>query len=414
MNNLSNGHKLTTNAANIMVIVAALGYFVDIYDLLLFGVVNTPSLKSLGYTGADLMDNGIFIFNIQMIGMLIGGIIWGVLGDKKGRLSVLFATILLYSIANIANAYVHNITQYAFMRFFAGLGLAGELGVGITLVSEIMTKETRGYGTAIVGGVGILGAVVANIVAKTFDWQSAYLVGGILGLLLLVLRIFVRESGMFNKVKQNTVSKGNILKLFTSWKNFQKYIYCILLGLPVWYIIGILVFYSSEFSQKIFHINGVIDPGNAVMYHYTGASIGSLFWGLLSQWLHSRKKSLWIALSTLIVFTGCYFCAFGASSFLFYLIIFLLGISQGYWTVFVTVAAEQFGTNLRATVTTTVPNFVRGSTVLLSNIFLALKATQLGMLNAAIITAIVCIATSLFSLYKLGETYNKDLDYVEE
>lgn len=411
---MPNEQNLTHRAFNTMVIVAALGYFVDIYDLILFGVVRTPSLKSLGFSGPALMDNGIYVFNMQMYGMLIGGIIWGILGDKKGRLSVLFATILLYSIANIANAYVHNLTQYACMRFLAGLGLAGELGVGITLVSEIMTKETRGYGTAIVGAVGILGAVIANLVAKVFDWQNAYIVGGALGLALLVLRLFVRESGMFSNLKQHTVSRGNILKLVSSRKNFFKYIYCILLGLPVWYIIGILVFYCSEFSQKVFHIQGAVDPGQAIMYHYTGASIGSLLWGMLSQWLHSRKKSLWLALATLIVFTTSYFLAFGVSSFIFYLIIFFLGISQGYWTVFVTVASEQFGTNLRATVTTTVPNFVRGSTTLLSLLFLALKATQLGMLNAAIITAILCISASIFSLYKLKETYNKDLDYIEE
>lgn len=414
MDNLPGEHKLKTNALNTMVIVAALGYFVDIYDLILFGVVRTPSLKSLGFTGGTLMDNGIFVFNMQMYGMLVGGIIWGILGDKKGRLSVLFATILLYSMANIANAYVQNLTQYALMRFFAGLGLAGELGVGITLVSEIMTKESRGYGTAVVGAVGILGAVVANVVTKMFDWHNAYIVGGLLGLVLLVLRIFVRESGMFNKVKVISANRGNFFKLFTKRDNFLKYLYCILLGVPVWYIIGILVFYSSEFAQKVFHIQGAVDPGQAIMYHYTGASIGSLLWGLLSQWLHSRKKSLWIALSTLVIFTGAYFSAFGMSSFLFYVIIFLLGISQGYWTVFITVAAEQFGTNMRATVTTTVPNFVRGSTVLVTNIFIGLKAIQFSMWNAALITGTVCIAASLFSLYKLSETYDKDLDYVEE
>jgi len=414
MENLSDSNKLKTNALNTIVIVAALGYFVDIYDLILFGVVRTPSLKSLGYTGSALMDNGIYVFNMQMYGMLIGGIIWGILGDKKGRLSVLFATILLYSVANIANAYAQNLTQYAILRFFAGLGLAGELGVGITLVSEVMTKESRGYGTAIVGGIGILGAVVANLVTKIFDWQNAYLVGGILGLLLLVLRIFVSESGMFSKVKELPAQRGNFLKLFTKRKNFFKYIYCILLGMPVWYVIGILIFYSSEFAQKVFHIQGGIDPGQSIMFHYTGASIGSLIWGVLSQWLHSRKKALWIALSTLIVFGTAYFSAFGMSSFLFYVIIFLLGIAQGYWIVFVTIAAEQFGTNLRSTVTTTVPNFVRGSTILVTSLFAILKATQLGMWNAALITGIICILLSLFALYKLKETYNKDLDYVEE
>ena len=409
-----NQQNLTAKALNTMVIVAALGYFVDIYDLILFGVVRTPSLQTLGFKDNELMNNGIFIFNMQMYGMLIGGVIWGILGDKKGRLSVLFATILLYSLANIANAYVTNITQYAVLRFIAGLGLAGELGVGITLVSEIMSKESRAYGTMIVGGVGVLGAVVANAVAKIFNWQDAYLVGGILGLLLLALRIFVRESGMFNKLKEQPVNKGNFLKLFTSSKNFLKYLRCILLGLPVWFIIGILIFYATEFSKSVFHIAGNVDNGTAIMYHYTGASIGSLIWSMLSQQLKSRKKALWIAFTTLIIFTACYFAAFGFTDATFYFIIFMLGISQGYWTVFITVASEQFGTNLRATVTTTVPNFVRGSVTLLTMLFKVLKSpSSLGMLNAAIVIGGICVILALWSLYTMEETHGKDLDYLE-
>ena len=414
MNNTSGEHSLTHKAINNTVIVAALGYFVDIYDLILFNVVRKPSLETLGFKGDDILDKGILLLNWQMAGMMIGGIIWGILGDKKGRLSVLFFTILLYSLANIANAYVHDINTYIALRFIAGLGLAGELGLGITLVSEVMTTKNRGYGTTIVGFIGVLGAVLAFIVSAYFSWQSAYIVGGILGLALLALRLLVKESGMFNKIKQVDTVKGNILSLFTNSKRFLKYLYCIFLGLPVWYIIGLLVFFSTEFAQKVFHIQGTVVAGQAIMYHYIGASIGSLLWGVISQWLHSRKKSLMIAMSFMIIMAIAYFSSFGITSTVFYGIIFLLGITQGYWTIFITVASEQFGTNMRATVTTTVPNFVRGSFIGISSIFLLLRNTQLGMWNAAIIVGVFCIGLGFFALFKLAETYNKDLDYVEE
>lgn len=411
---MSNEQNLTHRALNTTVIVAALGYFVDIYDLILFGVVRRPSLAALGFKPEDILDKGIALLNWQMAGMMLGGIIWGILGDKRGRLSILFFTILLYSIANIANAYVHDYTQYVVLRFIAGFGLAGELGLGITLVSEVMTSKNRGYGTTIVGGVGVLGAVLAYFVTSWFNWQSAYIVGGILGLALLVLRILVRESGMFNKVRQTGTSRGEFFSIFTNRKRLLKYFYCICLGLPVWYIIGLLVNFSTEFAQKVFHINGAIVAGQAIMLHYIGASIGSLLWGIISQLLHSRRKALMIAMYGMVIVAGIYFSSFGMSANAFYAIIFLLGITQGYWTVFITVASEQFGTNLRATVTTTVPNFVRGSFIGVSLLFGILEKTQLGMWNAAVLVGIISIGLGFLALYKLQDTYNKDLDYVEE
>jgi len=408
---MNSPNKLISRALNITVIVAALGYFVDIYDLTLFNIVRVPSLQALGYKGDELMQQGVHLLNIQMLGMLIGGIIWGIWGDKKGRLSVLFLTILLYSLANIANAFAQNITQYEICRFLAGLGLAGELGVGITLVSELMTTESRGYGTTIVGLIGVSGAVLGNIVTRSFNWHTAYLVGGILGLLLLILRIYVTESGMFEKLKTKEVSKGNFLMLFNNSKRFFKYLYCILLGIPVWFVIGVLIAFSPEYA-KVLNIHGIITANDAIMYHYIGASLGSLFWGLMSQWLGSRKKSVFMALMLLIFFTGAYFASFGMSAFIFYIIIFFLGVAQGYWIIFVTIASEQFGTNLRATVTTTAPNFVRGATILATT-FVTYLAPMYGKWWAALVTAIICISLSLLALYKLDETYNKDLDYLE-
>ncbi len=403
------------NPFNIIVIVAALGYFVDIYDLILFSIVRRPSLVSLGITDdKQLLDIGINLLNTQMVGMLAGGIIWGILGDKKGRLSVLFGTIILYSLANIANGFVQDLTQYYILRFIAGVGLAGELGVGITLVSEVMTKETRGYGTSIVSGIGIAGAVAGFLVSDLFDWRMAYWVGGGLGLLLLILRISVYESGMFSKLKHQQVKRGSFLSLFENKKRFLKYLYCILIGVPVWYVIGILVTFSPEFSKNVLHVVGEINAGKSIMYHYIGASLGSFLLGILSQQLRSRKKSLGVALIVLLVFEIVYFASFNVSATFFYIVIFVLGLAQGYWAVFVTTASEQFGTNLRATVTTTAPNFVRGSTLLMTTLFKFMNGvSSIGMLLSGILVCSIVMLGAFWSLYKLEETYHKDLDYIE-
>ncbi len=406
----------TKNPFNIIVIVAALGYFVDIYDLILFGIVKDPSLKDIGITDPQMIiDQGATLLGIQMIGMLIGGMIWGILGDKLGRLSTLFLTILIYSASTFANGFIHDFNQYAVLRFISGIGLAGELGVGITLVSEVMTKEHRGYGTALVSGVGIAGAVLGYLVTKYFGWREAYYVGGGLGLALLILRVSVYESGMFKKMKEEKVKRGSFISLFTNKKRFFKYLNSIMIGIPVWYVIGILVIFSPQLGEKVFNIQGVIIGGAAIMYHYIGASIGSIVTGLISQWLKSRKKALLIALSVLTVFIAIYFSMFNASVTFFYTVLFLLGIAQGYWAVFVTSASEQFGTNLRSTVTTTAPNFVRGLTFLMAIAFKRMgKIEAIGLWNSALIIGVVVMVLAFIALYNLEETYGKDLDYFEE
>ena len=408
-------HQTTHKAFNIIVIVAALGYFVDVYDLILFSIVRVPSLQSLGLKGEELTTTGINLLNIQMLGMLLGGIIWGILGDKKGRLSVLFLTILLYSVANICNGLVQNINQYFVCRFFAGLGLAGELGVGITLVAEVMTKETRGLGTTIVASLGIAGAVGGFLIADMFDWRVAYYVGGGLGLALLVLRISMFESGMFHKLKESNTKRGNFLSLFSDKQRFSKYIKCILIGVPVWFVIGVLVTFAPEFaSPKGLNITGTILGGKAVMYHYIGASIGAFATGIISQYLKSRKKALLISLYTLSLTMIWYFFANGVSDTLFYFILFLIGIPNGYWSVFVTTASEQFGTNLRATATTTIPNFVRGATVAVTTAFNYFKSGSFGIVGSGIMVALFVMAFAFYSSYTIDESYHKDLDYCEE
>lgn len=393
-----------------IVIVAALGYFVDIYDLILFSIVRISSLKSLGVTGDALLSDGVLLLNMQMAGMLIGGILWGVLGDKRGRISVLFGSIIMYSVANILNGFVMDVQQYAVLRVIAGIGLAGELGAGITLVSEVMSKESRGYGTTIVASVGILGAVVAALVADMFDWRTAYFVGGGMGLLLLFLRIGVYESGMFKNIKKDEISRGEFLHLFTNWSRFKKYVKCILIGAPLWFVVGILMTFSDAFAKQL-GVEGVA-PSKSVMFCYIGLAIGDLLSGYLSQYFKTRKKIIFIFIlaTNILIVIYLFFNNFG--TFYFYTICLLLGISCGYWAVFVTNASEQFGTNLRATVTTTVPNFVRGAVVPLTLLFQFLNPST-GIIYSAAIVAGIALILAYFSAARLEETYGKDLDYIE-
>jgi putative MFS transporter len=401
--------NLLLNAA---VIVASLGYFVDIYDLLLFSIVRVPSLQSLGLSGQELTSSGIFLLNTQMIGLLVGGIIWGVLADKKGRLHVLFGSIFLYSVANIANGFVHSIESYAVWRFIAGLGLAGELGAGITLVAELMPKEKRGYATTIIASVGISGAVVGYFVANLFDWRTSYFIGGGLGLSLLLLRIGVAESGMFGKAKEENVKRGDFFSLFKKGR-FLKYMRCIIIGLPLWFVVGILITLSPEFGKSL-GVQGNVNAGAAVACCYGGLVVGDIASGLLSQYLKSRIKVVYVYLFLAIITISIYFLAHDASLAHFYLICTVLGFSVGYWVIFMTIATEQFGTNLRATVTTTVPNFVRGSVVPLS-LFLQYLTGALGgsLITAGIIVAVISLGLAFWALSHMQETFSKDLDYIE-
>jgi predicted MFS family arabinose efflux permease len=394
------------------VIVAALGYFVDIYDLVLFSIVRVPSLKGIGISGPELIDKGVMLLNMQMAGMLLGGILWGILGDRKGRLKIMFGSIFLYSLANLANGMVTSIEAYAMLRFIAGIGLAGELGAGITLVSEVLHKSIRGYGTMIVASVGVSGAILANFVAKSFDWRTAFYIGGVLGLMLLILRLSVAESGMFKGMEGSAVSRGNFLALFTSRDRFGRFLHSILIGLPSWFVVGVLITFSPEFA-KVLNVQGQVSAGNAVMYCYMGLVAGDLASGLLSQLFRSRKKVVLLFLVLTVVAVGAYFGASGVTAATFYLICGLLGFGIGYWAIFVTVAAEQFGTNLRATVATSVPNFVRGMTVPITMLF-QMARKPLGIENGALAVGAITLAIALFSLSRLQETFHKDLDYFEE
>ncbi len=396
----------------IPVLVAALGYLVDMYDLFLFSVVRVPSLLSLGTSQEALLDDGIILLNLQMAGLLIGGIFWGILGDKKGRLSVLFGSILIYSLANIANGFVTSFEQYAVLRFIAGIGLAGELGAGITLVAEVLPRKIRGYGTTLVATMGVLGAVLAYFMADLFDWRTSYFIGGGLGLLLLVLRMKVFESGIFVKIKDKNIERGNVLMLFNNKKRFFKYLKCILIGLPIWFVVGILITFSPEFGKAL-GITEPVNAGKAVMFAFSGQVLGDLASGFLSQYFQSRKKIIlsFMLISSLIA--AVYLLFPTKDIVVFYVICTLLGFANGYWTLFVTVAAEMFGTNLRATVATSVPNFVRGSVIPLTALFIQFKGSW-GIIYAAAAVGLLSFVIAVIALKYLDETFHKDLNYVEE
>ena len=400
---------------NVSVIIAALGYFVDVYDLLLFLVVKTQSLTEIGIASADITNEYIKIHNMQMMGMLLGGILWGILGDKKGRLSVLFGSIFLYSAANFANAFVQNVEMYGWLRFIAGVGLAGELGAGITQVSEVMSKENRGIGTMLVASIGVLGAILAGLVANYLDWRVCYMIGGVLGFALLLLRIGVVESGMFAKVKtEQHISRGNFLSLFTNGKRFTKYMKCIMVGVPIWYVISVLIGLAKQFGAE-FNVIGEVKDNFAVLFCYAGLTVGDVLAGVLSQILKSRKKVLFIFINLSAILCAVYFSLDHVSYTVMYTMCFLLGLSVGYWAIFITIAAEQFGTNIRATAATTVPNFVRGASVPIMLSFKYLKGDGgMAMVPAAITVGVVCLIIAYIALFNMEETFGKELDYNEE
>ncbi|MBW0178590.1 MFS transporter [Sediminibacterium sp.] len=398
------------------VIVAALGYFVDIYDLLLFTIVKKPSMLGVGSTDATMLVDSTRVINWQMTGLLLGGILWGVLADKKGRLSVLFGSIILYSIANFATGFVQTVDQYAACRFVGGLGLAGELGAGITLVSELLPKNKRGLGTSMVAGIGLSGAVAAYFTYQfTDDWRLCYKIGGILGIGLLLLRVSVAESGMFNQAKEQKVARGNFFMLFNNGKRLKKYVFAILIGLPTWYVIGILVNQSDRFGKAMFD-STTIDSGRSIMFAYAAIAIGDMLVGVVSQYFKSRKKALLLYYMLTIIGLLLFFSNYNNSDMSMYSICALLGFSTGFWAIFVTMGAEQFGTNLRGTAATTIPNMVRGALPLINMLFLDLfqKSWGWSLINSGIVTGIVVMSVTLIAYYFTEETFHKDLNYVEE
>jgi MFS family permease len=408
----SSSKTVTRELLRVPVLVAALGYMVDMYDLFLFSIVRVPSLKSLNLSADSIMNDGIMLLNLQMAGLLIGGIFWGILGDKKGRLSVLFGSILIYSLANIGNGFVNSLGAYAVLRFIAGFGLAGELGAGITLVTEILPNRIRGYGATLVATMGVLGALLAYLVSYLFDWRASYFIGGGLGLLLMVLRIRVFESGIFLKLKETNVKRGDIRMLFNNKTRLLKYITSIVIGMPIWFVVGILITFSPEFGRAM-GMDQPVDAGKAVLFAFAGQVAGNIISGSLSQYLQSRKKVILLFMLLSLACVLVFLLAPLRHTVLLYILCACLGFCSGYWTLFITVAAELFGSNLRATVATTVPNFVRGTVIPLT-IFFTLMKKYTNTVNSALIVGIVTYALAILALVYLEETFKKDINYTED
>jgi MFS family permease len=410
-------NEVPSRAVALAVLVAALGYFVDLFDLILFTVLRKPSLLALG---VDTDGWGRILLNTQLTGMLIGGVVWGVLGDRRGRLAVLFGSIIMYSVANLLNAFVVDPWTYAVLRFIAGFGLAGELGAGITLVSELMPRRSRGIGTTIVAAVGLAGAVVAGLVGNALTteypvhgWRAAYAIGGVLGLLLLALRVGLLESGIFRGTVESDVKRGNVLMLLWPPERLFRFLRVILMGMPIWFAGGVLFVFSPEIGAKI-GLPTEPSAGLVVVWAYTGVVLGDLLSGFLSQVLKRRKV---VIVGFLLAYAGAIALLLthgGRSIEWYYGLMCLLGATTGYWVLFVTVASEQFGTNLRATVTTSAPNFVRGAAVPIVEIWFLMKTVQgLSIVQATLLVGFGCIAIGLVSTLFMRESFDVDLDYVE-
>lgn len=400
------------NGMYLAVIAAALGYFVDLYDIVLFGVVRVTSLQSIGITGDALISKGILLQNLQFIGMLIGGVAWGIIGDKMGRKWALLATITLYSTANVANGFINDIDTYALLRFIAGFGLAGELGAGITLVSEILPKNYRGYGTTVISFLGLVGALTASYVGGSFDWRVAYFVGGAMGFLVLAMRVMtLRESAMFEQQKKAAHSHGDILMFFRSGTLLLKLLLVIAVGVPIWYVSGIVITFSPEFGSAL-NLSRSITAAETLKWQAIGLAVGSGLSGIFSEWLKSRKRVVWFCFITMAVLTVALLNMADATAEMFMLVVLAVGLGQGYWTVFLTMAAENFGTNIRATVATSVPNFVRSMVVPMS-LWLNFVRHDLGLINSALMIGGIVFVIAFTALWFLKETYGKDINYIE-
>jgi MFS family permease len=404
-----------TSPFNRAVLIAGLGFFVDAFDLLLFNVLRIPSLSELGFSGSELTRNGETLLAFQMAGMMLGGIGSGMLADRFGRASVLFGSILLYSLANLANAFVNSYDMYAVLRFIAGLGLAGELGAGIAMVGERMHAEKRGLGTILVATLGGLGAVAAGLSGDLLHWRTAYVVAGAMGLLLLLLRMKGLESDLFHQTRNNTaVRRGKFFDLFSKKERRNRFLRCVFAGIPIWYCVGMLVSFAPDLAGE----HGVtgISLGTCFVLFQTGIACGDLSSGLLSQYFRSRRKIMLGFMLLALCVCVLWFMQFYSTHFIsFSLLSLLMGLGCGYLSVFVTTTSEQFGTNLRVTATSSATNLMRGSIAVLVPLHLFLvESIGLSRSDSLAAIGIVVWAAALYAVHAMNETFGKSLDFVEQ
>lgn len=391
------------------VLVVALGYYVDAYDLLVMSAVRKPSLLSLGVPESETLNIGLSLLNYQLVGLMIGGVMWGVIADKYGRKKALFGSILIYSFANIANGYINSVNMYYWLRIIAGFGLAGELGVGISLITENVAKERRTISTAIVSFFGMLGASTGGWFGSIFEWQNCFLIGGFAGLLLLLLRLKVEESVMFNEIKDKNVSKGNIWMIIKNPKTLLTYFFCTLAGAASILFIGVFIQSTPELG-KLFNLN--ITAGIALIWYYLGASVSEIIAGLLSKLLKERKAPIYIfyAISLLAITNFC--VNVPNSPYFFYLNCLFLGFGLGWWSQLITLSAELFGINVRATAATSIPTFARAWNIPFSNIFKQ-NIPNLGIVNSAFGIGVIVVSLAIISITMVKETFENDANFIE-
>ena len=392
------------------VLVVALGYFIDAYDLLIFSAVRKVSLMDLGVAETDTLNIGISLLNFQLIGLMIGGVLWGILADKFGRKTILFSSILIYSISNIANSYISSVDMYYWLRFIAGIGLAGELGVGISLITENIAKERRTVSTTVVSFFGMLGAATGGWLGSVFHWQTCFLIGGFAGFLLLLLRLNVEESHMYLGIKDSKVKKGNILLILKNPKSLITYFFCTLAGSSSFLFIGMFIQSTPEFG-KIFNIS--VTAGVALVWYYVGASISEVIAGILSKLLKERKAPIYIfyAISLLAIVIFCVHTP--SSPRIYYIHCSLLGFGLGWWSMLITLSAELFGVNTRATAATSIPTFARAWNIPFTSVFKN-NIPKLGILNSAFAVGVIVIALAIISATTIKETFENEANFIEE
>ncbi|MGE3771013.1 MAG: MFS transporter [Bdellovibrionales bacterium] len=400
---------LTNKVLNATVIVTALGYFIDLFDYYIFLITRITVLKDFGLDGAALTDTGLYLVNLQFGGLLVGGLIFGVLGDKIGRKQSLLGSILLYSLATLASGLTHDLDTFAVLRFIAGVGIAGEVGVGVTMVAETMDKNRRGLGVTVFIGVGLLGVVAAALASEVLHWRTCYIVGGLAGLALLVTRIWVMEAQMFTKLDKGVV-RGSFRLLFSSRENIRRYVLCIIMAIPVFFGVSIIATLSPELSTAL-GANPPASVSTTMVIAYTMMVLGEIVIGLLSQYLQSRRKVIAVFLALMLLALAIGFNSGSLTATGYYVLAAIVGFFMGYWVNFIALSAEQFGTNIRSLAANTIPNFARGSVILINTAFLALKDD--GVVYAAGVVGFICILSALFAVWKVPETFGKDLDYVD-
>jgi MFS transporter, putative metabolite:H+ symporter len=381
------------------------GYFIDIFDLVLFSTLRISSFEELKITDPTYWT--VVFFNLQMTGILVGGIFWGKMADIKGRSWSFMGTILVFSIANIINGLTSSLTVYGICRFIAGFGLAGEMGSGIALICEKVPDEKRSLYLGFVSSLGCIGAVLSGWLGDIVYWRYLFIGSGFAGILLTLLRKNLLEPDLFRKTATLNIPRGQWKTLFQSPPDLIRFILLIFLGIPMWYIIGILWSFSTEMTSTI-GLN-IFTSGQAILWGYVGVWMGDMLMPFVSQFLKSRIFTIQICLIMMLLGV-IYLFQFQPHSLLsFQLTHIFLGFTIGYWAVYATLCGESFGTNIRALTSTSLPSLIRFSSIPMMIIY------QYGRdeneLNIALGMGLTVLCISMITTYFIKDTFQKDIDF---